>query len=129
MTKVKPNNGNEIKWDIFLWGRFKSDTISFFIKKYYNISMPFKIKISQYYEYGESKPWEWNKIRHFSMGHVQIWQRIFFYQKVLKYFNDFQNRDFSVLWLKWTKTMEMKQSQTFFRETYSNLTPFFIKTC
>ena len=27
----------------------------------------------------------------------------FFYQKELKYFNDFQNRNFSVVWLKWTK--------------------------
>ena len=47
-----------------------------------------------------------------------------FYQNILKYFNDFQNRNFSVLWLKWTQTMEMKQNQTFFHGTYSNLTPY-----
>ena len=35
------------------------------------------------------------------------------YQQILK---------FSVLWLKWTQTMEMKQSQTFFHGTYSNVT-------
>ena len=39
----------------------------------------------------------------------------FFCQKImytLKYFNDFQNQHFSVLWLKWTQTMETKQNQT-----------------
>ena len=50
MTKVNPNNGNETKSDIFLWGIFKSDTKSFFIKN------------------------------------------------ILIYFNDFQNRNFSILW-------------------------------
>ena len=34
MTKVKPNNGNEIKSDIFSWDIFKSDTISLLSKKY-----------------------------------------------------------------------------------------------
>ena len=76
MTKVKPNNEKETKSDIFPRDIFKSDTISFFIKK------------------------------------------------ILKYFNDFQNQNFSVLWLKWTQTMEMKQNQTFFHGTYSNLTPY-----
>ena len=50
MTKVNPNNGNETKSDIFPWDIFKSDTISFFIKNYENISMTFKIKISQFYD-------------------------------------------------------------------------------
>ena len=49
MTKVKPNNGNETKSDVFLWDILKSDTISFFIKKYYSISMTFKIRIFQFY--------------------------------------------------------------------------------
>ena len=31
-----------------------------------------------------------------------------------------------VLWLKWTQTMEMKQNQTYFHGTYSNMTSFFI---
>ena len=47
------------------------------------------------------------------MGYIQIWHHIFGYQKLLKYFNDFQNRNFSVLWLKWTQTMGLKQNQTF----------------
>ena len=50
MAKVKPNNGNEIKLDIFPWDIFKSEIISFFIKKYENISMTFKIKFSQFYD-------------------------------------------------------------------------------
>ena len=50
---------------------------------------------------------------------------ISFYQKILKYFNDFQNWDFSVLWLEWTQTMEMKQKQTLFHGTYSYL-PWFV---
>ena len=33
MTKVNPNNENETKSDIFLWNIFKSDVISFSIKK------------------------------------------------------------------------------------------------
>ena len=32
MTKVRPNNGNEIKSDIFSWDIFEPDTISSFIK-------------------------------------------------------------------------------------------------
>ena len=46
-----------------------------------------------------------------------------FYQKFLKYFNDFQNRNFSVLLLKWTQIVKMKQNQTFAHGAYSNLTP------
>ena len=48
MTKVKQKNENETKSDTFPWEIFKSDTISFFIKKYENISM--KIGISQFYD-------------------------------------------------------------------------------
>ena len=49
MTKVKPNNRNETKLDIFPRAIFKSDTICIFLD-----------------------------------------------QKLLKYFNDFQNRNFSL---------------------------------
>ena len=34
MTKANPNIRNEAKSDIFSWDIFKSDIISFFIKKY-----------------------------------------------------------------------------------------------
>ena len=33
MTKVKQNNGNETKSDIFQWDIFKSDNIFLFTKK------------------------------------------------------------------------------------------------
>ena len=46
MTKVNPNNGNQTKLDIFPCDIFKSDAISFLIKKYYGISMAFKTNIS-----------------------------------------------------------------------------------
>ena len=45
----------------------------------------------------------------------------FFCQKILKCFNDLQNRNLPVLWLKWTPAIEMKQNQTFFDRTYLNL--------
>ena len=34
MTKVKHKNGNETRSGIFSWDIFKSDTMSFFNKKY-----------------------------------------------------------------------------------------------
>ena len=40
------------------------------------------------------------------------------FNRILKYFNDFQNRNFSVLRLKWTQTVEMKQNQTFFHGSF-----------
>ena len=50
----------------------------------------------------------------------------FFIKKYLSISNDFLNRHFSVLWLKSTQTIEMKQNKKFFHGTYSNLTSFFI---
>ena len=77
----------------------------FFIKNYKSIWMTFKIEISQFYDY--LTPY-------------------LFSSKMLKYLNDLQNRNFSVLWPKWAHTMEMKRNQTFFHGTYSNLTLVFI---
>ena len=42
-----------------------------------------------------------------------------------KYFNGFQSQNSALLWLTWVQTMKMKQNQTFFRGTYSNLTRYF----
>ena len=64
-----------------------------------------------------------NQIRHCLTGHNQIWHYFFIKKYERKYFNDLQNQNFSVLWLKWTQTMEIKQNQTFFHGTYSNPTP------
>ena len=36
-----------------------------FKKNLWSISMTFKIKISEFYDYSEPKQWNWNKIRHF----------------------------------------------------------------
>ena len=55
MTKVTLNNGTETKSDIFPWNIFKSDNISFFMKKYGSISMTFEIKISQFYDCSQPK--------------------------------------------------------------------------
>ena len=44
----------------------------------------------------------------------------------MKYFNGFQNQNFSVLWLIWIQRMELKQNQTFLHGTYSNLTSYII---
>ena len=63
-------------------------------------------------------------MRHCLVGHIEIWHN-FFYQ-ILKYFNDFQNRKFSVLWINWAQPREVKQNEAFFRGTYSNLTSFVI---
>ena len=51
----------------------------------------------------------------------------FFYQSILKCFNDFQNQNFWILWLKWTQKRKMKLNQTFFHRVYSNLTRFLSK--
>ena len=64
-----------------------------------------------------------NQIRHYLRGYNQIWH-YFFYQNILKSFNDFQNQHFSILWLKWAQTMEMKQNEIFFHEIYSNLSSY-----
>ena len=45
--------------------------------------------------------------------------------KIIKLIHDFQNRNFSVLWLKRTQTMELKQNQAFFPGTYSHNTKIF----
>ena len=50
MAKMNRSNENETKPDILQWDIFKSDNISFFIKKYQSIHMTFKIKISQFYD-------------------------------------------------------------------------------
>ena len=61
------------KSDTVWWGVFKSYINLFLIKKYWSISMMFKIKISQFYDQSQHKQWKWNKKRHLSMVHIQIW--------------------------------------------------------
>ena len=63
------------------WLTAHNQILHFFIKKYESISMTFKIGISQFYEQYEPKQWKWNKLRHFSMEHIQIWHQIFLTKK------------------------------------------------
>ena len=88
--------------------------------------MTFKIEISQFRGWSKIKQRKWNTIKHLCVGHIQIWHHVV-YQKILKYLNDLQNRNFLILWLKWTQTRETKQNQTFFHGAYSNLTPYLYK--
>ena len=81
----------------------------------------FKVHISQLIAKIRLKKWSLNQIIHYLTGHNQIWHH--FCIKKLKYLNELQNRNFSVLWLKWIQTMEMKENKKFFHGTYSNLTP------
>ena len=114
MTKVNLNNGNETKWDIFPGDIFKSNTISFFSK---NIKMLQWISKSKFhfYDYSWTEQWKWNKIRHFFMGHTQIWDHFFIGHKIflksLKYFNDFYNWHLSVSLQKWAQTDKMKWNE------------------
>ena len=66
------------------------------------------------------KQWSLNQIRHCLTEHIQMWHH--FFDQLLKYFHDFQDQNFSVLWLRWTQTMETKQNQTLFHGKYSNMT-------
>ena len=97
-----------------------------YIHKYYTILL--KLKICYFSTYCQIllKQRSLNHFRPFWLD--IIWQCIFFYQNILKSFNDFQNQNFSILWLEWTYTMKMKQNQTYLHGTYPNLTPVFIKT-
>ena len=36
--------------------------------------MTFKIEISPFYNKSEPNQWKWSKIRHYFMGHIQIWR-------------------------------------------------------
>ena len=81
MTKVNSNNGSKTKSDRSPWDICKSYVIYFFIKKYGSISMIFKIKFSQFYDWREPKQYKWNKIRHFFTGHIQIWHHVSLFTK------------------------------------------------
>ena len=135
MTEVNPNNGNETKSDIFPWDTFKSGAISFLSKNIKIFQWFLKSKFLSFIaemntnnENGTKSdmfPWDIFKTDAISIFYqtwcyiffYQTWYYIFFCQKVLKCFHDFQNQNVSVLWLKSTQTMEIKQNQTFFHGT------------
>ena len=95
---MNSNNRNETKSDIFPWDIFKCDTISAFVKKYSSILMTL-LSRSKYLSFitkvngnneietkSDNFPWDIFKS-----------DRIFFYKKVFKYFNDFQDPNILVL--------------------------------
>ena len=93
-------------------------TTNSLIEKLYTISMKVKYCIYQLIAKFIFKQQTLNQIRQFGRAYSNLTS---FYQKKLKYFNDFQNQNFSVLLLKWTQRMEEKQNQIVFHGTYSNL--------
>ena len=95
-----------------------------FDEKHLTVSIKFKIRISQLFAEIEFKQRSLNQIRQCLTGHFQIWHHSFD-QKLLKFFNDFQNQIFSVLWVKWNRWCKWNKFNNFY-ETYSNLTSFFI---
>ena len=94
----------------------------FFIKKYWSILMNFKSKFLNFMTNVNQNNGNEIKSDIFRWDMFKSDTISSFHQQILKYFNDFQNRNFSVLWLKWTETMDIKQNRTFFYGTYSNLT-------
>ena len=61
-----------------------------------------------------------NQIRLSLTGHNQIWHHF----SIKKYESILMTFKIEILWRKWTQIMEMKQNQTFFHGTHSNLTPY-----
>ena len=125
MTKVSLNNGGETISDIFPWGIFKYNLICFLSK---NITVfPWLLESTFLTFMTKVNPSNRNETKQTFLHGVYSYLRSYvFYQKILKYYNDFQSRNFSVLWSKWTQAIEMKRNQTIFHRTYSTLTSFFI---
>ena len=122
MTKLNLNNGTEIKSGIYPWDIFKSDTISF-LPKYIEVFQ--RLSKSQFLNFmTKVNPKNGNETKSDTFPRNIFESDTFFHQNILKYFNDFQNRNFSILWIKWTQKMEMKQNKIFFHGTYSNLTAY-----
>ena len=100
---------------------FKSDAISLFIESIKIFQWRSKSKFFSFMT--KVNPNNGNE----TISDILAWTYLnltqhIFCQKILKYFNDFQNWKFQVLWLNWAQTMEMKQYQTFLHGTYLNLT-------
>ena len=85
--------------------------------------MKFKIGTSQLIAKILLTQWSLNQVRQWVTRHSNP-TFFFLIKKQLKYFNEFQNLNFSILWVKWAQTMEMKQYQTFYHETCSYLTSY-----
>ena len=126
MTEVRLYNENEINHKSF-HGTYSIWQDIFFIKLYKTISMTFKrLKCTQTMEMKQNQTFWIYSMNIYIYIYVYIQILHLFYLNISKYFNDFQNQNFSILRLKWIEATEIKQNQTFFYRTYSNLTLFFI---
>ena len=57
---------------------------------------------------------------------IFLWEK-FKSDTTSKYFHEFQNQIFWILWLKWTQTIEMNPNHIFFHGAYSNLTLYMFR--
>ena len=87
--------------------------------------MTFKIEISSVFNESESKQWKSNKIRYFSNSSLTSY---LFLSKNIKVFQWLSKSEFLSFVTKVNPNNENENetNQTFFHETYSNLTSFFI---
>ena len=114
---MSENPNKTIFWDKF-W--YDNKFLNWKTLNYFN---KIQIRISQLIAKFLLKQQSLNQIRHCLTGHNSNRQH-YFNLKILKYSNDFQNQNLWVLWLKCNQTIKMKQNQTFFHGTYSNLTSY-----
>ena len=101
-TKVKPNQK--------VFDRTNSNLTSFFIKKLFQ--WIWKLKIPSFMTKVNPNNINETKSDIFPLAYSNLIPYLFF-QKILKHFNDFQNQNFSVLWLKPTQKVEKNKSRHF----------------
>ena len=110
MTKVNQNNGNKQK-QTFFHGAYSNLTLYLFLPKYIEVIQ--WLSKSKFFN-GMTK-WTQNmKMKQNQTFFCWTYSNlpIFLYQNILKYLSDFQNQNFSILWVKSTQAMGMKSSLT-----------------
>ena len=85
--------------------------------------MTFKIKIFQFYDWSEPKQWNWNKISHFTLGHIQI---SYIFVKNVKVFPWLSKSKFLSIMTKVNPNNRNETKSDFLYGTYSTLTWLFI---
>ena len=103
MTKVDPNNRNEIKSDIFPWDILKSGVIYFLYQKMVVFQWLAKSKFLSFIT--EVNPYNEHETNQtFFHGTCSNLISFFIGPKVLKYFNDFHNWHLSISLQMWAQT-------------------------
>ena len=131
-TKLKPNQ--------ILFDKRKSNLTSFFLSK--NVKVFYWLWKSKFLSFmtkvslnngNETKPdiSPWVICKSDTISFLSRYNKVFpwfskslFLSFMTKANPNNENRNLSVLWLKWAKTMKMKQNQQFFDGTCSSLTPY-----